>query len=801
MRKASLLSLLLLAACGGSGSTPTPPAPSPQVLSASGTLLAAQPSDFVIQGVDYPGQVFLRVIVRFTAVGGTPFDGCRRATLEQEGVRMSATEIEGTLPPFELAGDVDCVVTVVFPGGVELTSSTAIASPLGTRDPDYDHDGDGLHDRCDPDTYDFEDDGVTTRPADTSQVDRTTPGFVVLDAGGDRAAHYANASSSGVSDRFERLHCDTSHQDLTAYLDFDATAQLAHVELWSDGSYAGNSGAGLLFQVTSAGQLQLYQRVRRSLPVTAGPSLPTSGRIRLRLIKGPAHTSTLHVDAWVNDAWTTDHAVFPIQNDTWFTGRRVVMAEYGNSTRGLKRITVERHVAPAALTLFESAEGAASWKVFQRDASDAATIPVRCHYQAGAAARLEARVVNAGTTTALLGHDFSDHAVPAPATAGAALELAVTDVPTGGNYDVEVRLVDADTDALLSSGQLTEVAVGDLYLCIGQSNMAGYSGNLSGATTPISEVHLFHNNDTWLQASEPMDNGTFQRDGVSAENPLHSLMLPFAVALYQATQVPVGIIPAPLGGTNLYAQWRRNASDPDDSGTLYGSGLRRAALQGGAPLRGILWYQGESDALAGRSTAQYRADLEALVADYRTDLSAPEAVFLCVQLGTWSGGGFPHWTNVQEAQRQVCANDPLAALATVHDQARSDGIHYTVAAYQELGARLAEQARVLVFGEALDPLAELTAAVATNAGADIELRYDAAVSGGQASLFEVVDAGGPNPVLGVTSAGSTITVQLTRVLSGSATVRYGMSTGPAVAWVVDAGGVAVPAFAAVAVTP
>ncbi len=800
MRRLSLV-FLFLAACGGSGGGAPPSTASPQVVSVSGVISAQQASAFMVQGVDYPGDPFLGVIVRFTAAAGSPFDGCRSATLEQAAVRLSSTEIEGTLPAFELAGDEACWVTVIFPDGLELASPTPIATLLGTRDPAYDHDGDGTHDRCDPDTYDFEEDPLAARPVGTRQVDQATAGFEVFDAGGDRAVHYANAAATAVSDRFERLRCDTSQQDLTAYLDFDATAQAAHVELWSDGSYAGNSGAGLLFQVTNTGELRLYQRVRRSLPNAVGASLPSSGRLRLRLLKGPANTSTLHVDAWVSGTWVADHAVFPIQNDTWFTGRNVVMAEYGNSTRGLKRISVVRHVAPAALTVLETAEGSASWKVFQRDASDEATIPVRCQYEAAASARLEARVVNAGTQSVLPGHDFADHTIPAPPTSGGVLELAVRGVPTGGNYDVEVRLVDTASSVTRGSGRLREVAVGDLYLCIGQSNMAGYSGNLIGATTPLPQVHLFHNSDTWLQASEPMDNSAFQRDGVSAENPLHSLMLPFAVALYQATEVPVGIIPSPLGGTNLYVQWQRNASDPDDSGTLYGSGLRRAALHGGTPLRGILWYQGESDAIAGRTTAQYRADLEALVSNYRADLGAPQAIFLCVQLGTWASGGFPHWTNVQEAQRQVCAADPLAALATVHDQARSDGIHYTVAAYQELGARMADQARVLVFGEAIDPLAELTTAVAVNAGADIELRYDAPVSGGQASLFEVVDAGGVNPIVGVSAAGSTITLQLTRVLSGAATVRYGMSTGPAVAWVVDANGVTVPAFAAVNVSP
>jgi len=53
----------------------------------------------------------------------------------------------------------------------------------------------------------------------------------------------------------------------------------------------------------------------------------------------------------------------------------------------------------------------------------------------------------------------------------------------------------------------------------------------------------------------------------------------------------VGIIPGPLGGTNLHTQWQRNAAVHDNRGTLYGSLLHRARLQGGTPPRGFLWYQ------------------------------------------------------------------------------------------------------------------------------------------------------------------------------------------------------------------
>ena len=73
------------------------------------------------------------------------------------------------------------------------------------------------------------------------------------------------------------------------------------------------------------------------------------------------------------------------------------MAEYGDSTRGIKRLTVVYEDPPAALTLYEQQDGAASWKVIQRDANDEATIPLRFVYTLPGAGHVEARVVDTHT--------------------------------------------------------------------------------------------------------------------------------------------------------------------------------------------------------------------------------------------------------------------------------------------------------------------------------------------------------------------------------------------------------------------
>ena len=287
--------------------------------------------------------------------------------------------------------------------------------------------------------------------------------------------------------------------------------------------------------------------------------------------------------------------------------------------------------------------------MFQQDAAGVATIPVRFFYSLDEPGTAQARLVQAVDGLPLPGFDWADHELPlSPAQGGeGALDLAA--VPAGGNYNVEIRISRNSDGMILGEGSIDQVGVGEVFIAGGQSNMSGYSGTLNNAETPVDEVHLFHNDGTWKIASEPMDDGTDQVDGVSAESPAHSLMLAFAKNVQQALGVPVGVIPGSLGGTNLYTQWQRNEAYHDDRGTLYGSLLHRVLLQNfQTPPRGYLWYQGESD--NGRGTDLYRQDLERLMAEYREDLNHPGLYFLIAQLATDDFANLDGWMAIKESR-------------------------------------------------------------------------------------------------------------------------------------------------------
>lgn len=133
--------------------------------------------------------------------------------------------------------------------------------------------------------------------------------------------------------------------------------------------------------------------------------------------------------------------------------------------------------------------------------------------------------------------------------------------------------------------------------------------------------------------------------------------------------------------------------------TLYNGMI---APLGNYGVRGMLWYQGESNTADGPA---YAAKLRSLRDDWRSRFGA-QTPLLVVQL---AGYGLPPvapgesgWAQVREAQRQVAAEDPHSGLALAIDIGDAYDIHPPNK--QELARRLARVARHVVYGDrTVDP--------------------------------------------------------------------------------------------------
>lgn len=193
--------------------------------------------------------------------------------------------------------------------------------------------------------------------------------------------------------------------------------------------------------------------------------------------------------------------------------------------------------------------------------------------------------------------------------------------------------------------------------------------------------------------------------------------------------------PAPLG-----EGWRYRAAEAAQGdgpaapwhavrgiSTLYNGMIAPLGAYG---LRGALWYQGETNAGAAQ---EYEALLRGLLADWRRQFGR-ELAFFIVQLPNF---GAPSarpiesgWADLREAQRRVAEADPRADYVVTIDLGEPGDIHPPNK--QDVGARLARAARVMLYGAAIAPGGPRPLE-ARRAGADVIVRF-ADVEGGLAAL-------------------------------------------------------------------
>jgi sialate O-acetylesterase len=111
------------------------------------------------------------------------------------------------------------------------------------------------------------------------------------------------------------------------------------------------------------------------------------------------------------------------------------------------------------------------------------------------------------------------------------------------------------------------------------------------------------------------------------------------------------------------------------------------------PIKGAIWYQGESN--AGRAK-QYQTLFPLMIADWRRGWNCGEFPFLFVQIAPYNGMG----PEIREAQFVTLAKSPNTAMAVTTDVGDAADIHPTRKG--PVGARLALAARALAYGEPIE---------------------------------------------------------------------------------------------------
>lgn len=265
--------------------------------------------------------------------------------------------------------------------------------------------------------------------------------------------------------------------------------------------------------------------------------------------------------------------------------------------------------------------------------------------------------------------------------------------------DLDPLVAAGPSDMTIQAGNLVEihdVRVGEVWLCGGQSNM------VLGAPTP-EEL-----------ASWPDVRAVRFHDWTDAPG---GVCWAFAVTIHQALGVPVGILNNAKGGARIRTYLPPAvASDPDpavapllDTYPVWGD-LWSEVTAHLVPfaIRGVLWWQGESDS---RTADHHATILPALVRGWRAEWDQGDFPFLFVQLP--NGKGLPygarvrrlpsrprknHWASILR-QAFVSTLDSVPNTGMVVTSDLIGGIHPPTEIYPEYAARLAGAALNLVYGQ------------------------------------------------------------------------------------------------------
>lgn len=242
-----------------------------------------------------------------------------------------------------------------------------------------------------------------------------------------------------------------------------------------------------------------------------------------------------------------------------------------------------------------------------------------------------------------------------------------------------------------------------IVLQAGQSNADGRAAVTDLPTSPVNlqspqdDIDLFYRVAGGSAAMTTLRPGLSETSGFGPEIALGRRLADLWAG---EAGTRVAIVKYANGGTNLAVQWKgggdaTTVGDGPEYVTFQqtvSQGL--AALAAAYPaasleLQGMVWLQGESDAVASYASL-YQANLAAFIADVRATYGA-KLPFVIARLSSGQTALTASYLNqVRTAQDAVAAADPRTGLIATDDLGlNGDNLHFNASAQQAIGARFA----------------------------------------------------------------------------------------------------------------
>ena len=230
----------------------------------------------------------------------------------------------------------------------------------------------------------------------------------------------------------------------------------------------------------------------------------------------------------------------------------------------------------------------------------------------------------------------------------------------------------------------------DLYLLIGQSNMAGRASMASVQDT-LKNVYIF-DGLSWQPAANPLNKYSTVRKpiGMQKLGPGYA----FARKLQKCTGRAIGLVVNARGGTKI-EWWQKGYVGPHDD-SLYEKAVieMRKALPYGH-LKGIIWHQGEGNQ---HNPEDYMALLKTLVKDLRMDLDAKDVYFVAGELGKWRSSSIRMNQVISSISSTIKQSGYVSTDGLTPLKGDSTNPHFDARSQLILGDRYADQVLKRVYG-------------------------------------------------------------------------------------------------------
>ena len=311
----------------------------------------------------------------------------------------------------------------------------------------------------------------------------------------------------------------------------------------------------------------------------------------------------------------------------------------------------------------------------------------------------------------------------------------VTFLPQAVNRSPQNIVISSKNEQLI----LKNILIGDLWICLGQSNMewpmkseAHYEEEISKSNQPLLRFYnpayagkgVFGEpfSDAVLQTlnAGKFYNGQWQISDTFSFKEMSAVAYYFGKEIIQHTNVPTGLIHLAIGGAPIETFINRNILEQDArfKKKVKGNWLRnnalpvwvrergaqniRADLRGlnndegpahpykpgfayekgvepllNLPIRGILWYQGESNAQEMERVSEYAALMTLMVNDYRRKWKKPDLPFYFVQLSSVDTARYNGklWPFFRDEQRKAMEKIHHSGMAVTSDVGSKNDVH------------------------------------------------------------------------------------------------------------------------------